>query len=87
LELLGRTLKVVKIAEDCALIGKEEFFNAFKMQEVLVLEAKDDVTAVEIEKATGINAINNNKIFLLNEKEADICVNALKKHGIFPKVI
>ena len=86
LELLGRTLEVVKIAEDCALIGKEEFFNAFKMQEVLVLEAKDDVTAVEIEKATGINAINNNKIFLLNEEEADICVNALKKHGIFPVV-
>jgi len=87
LELLGRTLKTIKIAEDCALIGKEEFLNAFKMQEVLVLEAKDDVTAVEIEKATGINAINNNKIFLLNEEEADICVNALKKHGIFPKVI
>ncbi|MCW7080016.1 MAG: helicase-associated domain-containing protein [Candidatus Methanospirare jalkutatii] len=87
LELLGRTLEVVKIAEDCALIGKEEFFNAFKMQEVLVLEAKDDVTAVEIEKATGINAINNNKIFLLNGEEADVCVNALKKHGIFPKVI
>jgi len=86
LELLGRTLEVVKIAEDCALIGKEEFFNAFKMQEVLVLEAKDDVTAVEIEKATGINAINNNKIFLLNEEEADICVNALKKHGIFPVI-
>jgi len=86
LELLGRTLEVVKIAEDCALIGKEEFFNAFKMQEVLVLEAKDDVTAVEIEKATGINAINNNKIFLLNEEEADICVNTLKEHGIFPVV-
>jgi len=86
LELLGKTLEVVKIAEDCALIGKEEFFNAFKMQEVLVLEAKDDVTAIEIEKATGINAINNNKIFLLNEEEADICVNALKKHGIFPVI-
>jgi len=23
---------------------------------------------------------------LLNEEEADICVNALKKHGIFPVI-
>ena len=87
LEALGRKLKIIKISEDCALIcEKEAFFELFNLKEVLVLEANDDITAVEVEKATGMSAINNNKIFLINEKEADICVNALKKHGIFPVI-
>ena len=87
LEALGRRLKIVKISEDCALIcEKEAFFELFNLKEVLVLEANDDITAVEVEKATGMSAINDNKIFLINEKEADICVNALKKYGIFPVI-